>query len=75
MSDALIKKTKLEITMCPSCGGKNIKHLCRDWKDDWQGHIYTVPSLEYWKCPDCGEELYDGEAMRKIEEYCPAYAA
>jgi hypothetical protein len=34
----------------------------------------TVPDLEFHKCPDCGEQPYDQEAMRKFEQYSPAYA-
>jgi hypothetical protein len=25
------------------------------------------------ECPDCGERLFDHDAMRKIETYSPAY--
>jgi hypothetical protein len=33
-----------------------------------------VPNLEFEECPNCGERLYDHDAMRKIEEHSPAYA-
>ena len=35
------------------------------------GKKYCVSSLEYYECSNCGEELYDREAMRKIEEKSP----
>jgi YgiT-type zinc finger domain-containing protein len=64
----------IKITICPSCGSKNIKKVRRNWTDEFQGQTYTVPDLEFHECPDCGEKLYDREAMRKIEAYSPAYA-
>ena len=33
-----------------------------------------VPNLEYYECPDCGERLFDHNAMQKIEAHSPAYA-
>lgn len=64
----------LKITTCPTCGSNKIKKVKRDWTDDFQGESYTVPALEFHECPDCGERLYDRDAMRKIESYSPAYA-
>ena len=64
----------LKITKCPTCGSSRIKRVRRDWTDTFEGETYTVPDLEYHKCPDCGEELYDRQAMRKIEARCPAFA-
>ncbi len=64
----------LEITICPSCGSDKIKKLKQDWKDKFEGRTYTVPDLEYWECPACGERLFDYDAMRKIEAYSPAFA-
>jgi predicted RNA-binding Zn-ribbon protein involved in translation (DUF1610 family) len=34
----------------------------------------VVPNLEFYECPDCGERIYDRDAMRKIEAHSPAYA-
>jgi len=62
----------LEITTCPTCGGKRIRRLRQDWKDEYQGVAYEVPDLEYFECPDCGEKIYDRSAMRKIEAHLPA---
>jgi YgiT-type zinc finger domain-containing protein len=65
---------KLNITICPSCGGKNIKKVRRNLQGKYQGQTYTVPSLEFYECPDCHEKIYDQQAMRKIEDHSPAYA-
>lgn len=65
---------KLKITTCPTCGSDKLKEVCRDWTSAVHGETYTVPALEFYECPDCGEKLFDREAMRKIEAYSPAYA-
>jgi len=64
----------IEIKTCPSCGSDKIKKVRHDWTGEFQGQAYTVPKLEFYECPNCGERVYDREAMRKIEEYSPAFA-
>ncbi|MBN2007846.1 YgiT-type zinc finger protein [candidate division KSB1 bacterium] len=59
------------INICPTCGSDKIQKVCKNWTTTVLGKQYTVPSLEYYECPECGEELYDSEAMRKIERYSP----
>jgi YgiT-type zinc finger domain-containing protein len=64
----------LHITVCPTCGNNNLTKVCRDWIAKFRGRTYTVPSLEFYECPDCGEKIYDREAMQKIEAHSPAFA-
>ncbi|RIK75203.1 hypothetical protein DCC62_13775 [candidate division KSB1 bacterium] len=64
----------IKITSCPTCGSKKIKKVQKNLTRSFQGQTYTVPNLEFHECPDCGERLYDRDAMRKIESYSPAYA-
>ena len=64
----------LQITVCPSCGSPKIKRVRRDWRGKFQDRSYTVPSLEFYECPVCGEKVYDRQAMQKIEEHSPAFA-
>ncbi|MFH0979987.1 MAG: YgiT-type zinc finger protein [Planctomycetota bacterium] len=64
----------LEIKTCPSCGSARIKRVRRDWTGKLRDQTYNVPNLEFFACPDCGEKVYDGAAMRRIESYSPAYA-
>ncbi|MGH9845318.1 MAG: type II toxin-antitoxin system MqsA family antitoxin [Blastocatellia bacterium] len=66
-------KFNLEIAVCPTCGSDKIKRVKRDLKRTFKGVDYTVPSLEFYECPNCGEKLFDREAMRKIEAHSPAY--
>lgn len=64
----------ITITTCPTCGSDKIRKVKRNWKGSFQGENYVVPALEFHECPNCGEEAYGPEAMRKIEAYSPAYA-
>ncbi len=66
-------KTTVQITHCPSCGSDKIKRVRRNWTGEYQGHVYTVPALEFYECPSCGERIYDRYAMRNIQAYSPAY--
>lgn len=63
----------LKITICPTCGSRKIKRVRRDCTREAAGQRYTVPDLRFYECPNCGERLYDREAMRKIEAYSPAF--
>jgi len=78
MIDEAIKKYRknvaLQIKSCPTCGSKKIKLVCKEITNTFKGQTYTVPAVEYYECPSCGEHVYDREAMRKIESYSPAFA-
>jgi len=63
----------IKITTCPSCSSNRIKKVRKNWTGQFEGQTYTVPNLEYYECPDCGEKVYNREAMRKIEAHSPAY--
>jgi len=65
-------KTQLKIKICPTCGSSGIKRVKKDWKGEYQGKKYSVPSLSFYECPDCGERVYDRDAMHRIEEKSPA---
>lgn len=64
----------LKITICPTCGSDKIKEVCRDLTRTVKDKTYTVPALKFYECPNCGEKVFDREAMRKIEEHSPSYA-
>jgi YgiT-type zinc finger domain-containing protein len=59
----------LKITICPSCGGKNIKKVRKMVTGSRGGKHYSAPNIEFYECPDCGERVYDSVAMRRIEEH------
>jgi YgiT-type zinc finger domain-containing protein len=64
----------LRIDRCPSCGSDRIKRVRRKWTGRAHGEAYSVPALEFYECPDCGERVYDREAMRRIQAASPAFA-
>lgn len=66
-------KDKLQIKICPTCGSDKIKRVKRDLTRKYKGQAYTVPMVEFYDCPNCGEKVYDHEAMLKIESHSPAY--
>jgi YgiT-type zinc finger domain-containing protein len=63
----------IRITVCPTCGSRRIRRTCRNLTRDFRGKAYIVPALRFHECPDCGEKVFDRDAMRKIEAYSPAY--
>ncbi len=65
-------KAQLKIRTCPTCRSGGIKEVKKDWKGEYQGKKYSVPSLSFYECPDCRERVYDRGAMRRIEEKSPA---
>jgi YgiT-type zinc finger domain-containing protein len=64
---------KLQIKTCPTCGSNKIKRVVRDVTRKHKGQTYTVPKVGFYDCPNCGEKIYDREAMLKIEAHSPAY--
>jgi YgiT-type zinc finger domain-containing protein len=64
---------KFLIKICPTCGSDKIKRVVRDVVRKYKDQSYTVPAVEFYDCPNCGEKVYDREAMQKIEAYSPAY--
>jgi len=65
--------TKFQIKTCPTCGSDKIRRVVRDITRKYKGQSYTVPKVGFYHCPNCGEKVYDHEAMLKIEAGSPAY--
>jgi len=63
----------LQIKICPTCGSDKLCRVVRDITRNYKGQTYTVPKVEFYDCPNCGEKVYDREAMLKIEAHSPAY--
>ena len=63
---------KLHIRTCPSCGG-SIRKVRKKLTDTAAGRKYSVQSLEFYECPECGERVFDTEAMHRIEAASPAF--
>lgn len=59
------------ITRCPSCGSNRVKRVVRNWTSVYKGQSYTVPRVPFDECPDCGEKVFDPDAVRKIQSHRP----
>jgi YgiT-type zinc finger domain-containing protein len=64
----------MEIKQCPSCGSPKIQRVRKNWDGEFRGKAYRVKHLEFYHCPDCGEQVFDRDAMRKIEARSPAFS-
>jgi YgiT-type zinc finger domain-containing protein len=62
---------KLKIKKCPTCGSGQIKKGKKDLRGEYQSKKYSVPSLSFYECLNCGEKVYDREVIRRIEEKSP----
>ncbi len=63
----------LHIKSCPTCGSDKIKRVVRNVTRKYKSQTYIVPKVGLYDCPNCGEKVYDHEAMLKIRAYSPAY--
>jgi YgiT-type zinc finger domain-containing protein len=61
--------SRLNLTTCPTCGSKNIQAVRKAVSGSRQGKSYSAPDVEFYECPDCGERVYDSQAIRKIEKH------
>ena len=57
----------LTITRRPTCGRKGIERECQDVTIAVNSKRRIIRNVEVDVCPHCGEELYDSEAMDRIE--------
>jgi YgiT-type zinc finger domain-containing protein len=64
----------LNIKICPTCGSNRIKRVRRSLKREYNGQPYSVPNVDFFECPRCGEKLFGQAAMDKIQSYSPAFA-
>ena len=58
-----------KIVQCPSCGNRGLKNVCRSVRRVIDGREVVVPKVRFQECPDCGEKIYDAEAMRQLESH------
>ena len=64
---------KFQIKTCPTCGSEKIRRVARDILRKYKGQDYTVPKVGFYECSNCGEKVFDREAMLEIEAHSPAY--
>jgi YgiT-type zinc finger domain-containing protein len=66
-------RERLSITRCPTCGSGSIRRVRRDLRREVRKQKYVVRGLEFHECPECGEKVFDRQAMRRIQAASPAY--
>jgi YgiT-type zinc finger domain-containing protein len=59
------------VRTCPTCGVGKLRRVTRDVECNFRGHVYIAPDIEFSECPNCGEKLYDQQALRKMESFRP----
>ena len=65
---------RLHLTHCPTCGSESIREVRRDVRRRVLDTEYTIRSLRFHECTDCGEKVYGRQALRRIQETSPAYS-
>lgn len=60
--------TRIKLSVCPNCSSKNLKKVRKTVSGTRQGKRYSVPAVEFYECPDCGERVYEPAAIRQIEQ-------
>ena len=63
----------MDIGHCPSCGSGEIEKVRGPVSHQFEGETYTAPGVTYHECPDCGERVYDGEGVSKMQAASPAF--
>jgi predicted RNA-binding Zn-ribbon protein involved in translation (DUF1610 family) len=58
----------MTITKCPTCGSERIQAVKRDVCGQVRGQAYCASQVDFYECPDCGEKVYDRQAMARIEK-------
>lgn len=57
----------IEQHQCGSCGMTGMELAIRDVKRDFQGQMLTIPAVNGWHCPNCGEvEFATGEEAERF---------
>ncbi len=64
---------RLNIKTCPTCKSNKIQRVIRDITREYKSQSYIVPDVGFFICPDCGEKLFDHEALEKMKLFSPAY--
>ena len=63
----------MDIKHCPSCGSNRISKVCGTVSREFEGETYAVPGVTYHECGECGEQVYERDAVRKILAASPAF--
>jgi YgiT-type zinc finger domain-containing protein len=54
--------------VCPLCGCQRLRRSVETYVTKRHGRRLSVPRIEIYRCPRCGEGFLTDEAMRRIDE-------
>lgn len=57
----------MKLGICPGCGGEMVGESV-DVVDTINGKFVIIRGVSAEVCPRCGEKLYSGEEMKKMEK-------
>lgn len=52
--------------MCSVCGVGKARLVKRSYRATYNGEVVEVPSVEMFRCEDCGEEFFNPEQARNL---------
>jgi len=55
------------LKICPICGSKKIARTIKTLNLRTSRHVVRVPGVAVDRCKNCGEEILDADASRKID--------
>jgi YgiT-type zinc finger domain-containing protein len=58
----------MAIKTCPTCGQRSLERRRTTLSLEVRGRTFEIPELELEVCRNCGEQLLDLEASRRVEE-------
>ena len=58
----------MAIKTCPTCGQRSLERRRLTLSLEVRGRTFEIPELELEVCANCGEQLFDLEASRRVEE-------
>lgn len=59
----------MRIAICPSCDSPKIRKMTGTVRRHVNGEECRVPTVTYWKCDACGEEVYPPASVRKMSAH------
>ena len=59
----------IRLRTCPTCGSRALKPVHGSIVLRVKRRRITVPDLDFLRCNECGEQLFDSEANSKIDAF------
>ena len=59
----------MKITICPTCERETLIKVCEDYTVKVGSGVKRFPNVPRLRCTSCGEELFDRESNRVIDQY------